>query len=196
MNLLEKFSWPKYFGEKDGKELTELLQGRVAMVPGYRFTVDQLQSLARQHKNGVSPNDVEVTFWPQMEAGTGKKRFALADYFLFAVPKQSDAPDFAWQFIVELTTRPQFAQSYAENARRVPALSSLISWAQGEEDLNIFATQAVYARRPSGVSVEVEQKIIAALHTAVLEGEKAAAAVGRVEQWLRCTLDDNKECEL
>lgn len=109
--------------------------GKAAMVFGYRKDIIEL-------KRKYPFLDIGVTAMPQ----AGANPITYADYWGFAVSRQSGAPEWAWDFILNFTTIPQNATMYVQATGLPPALRSVIGNYLNDVDLGVFARQALTAR--------------------------------------------------
>lgn len=110
--------------------------GKVAMVFGYRRDALELKRKYPFLDMGVAP----------MPAAAGANAVAWADYWGFAVSRQSRAPEWAWDFILNFTTNPQNAIMYTGVSGLPPALRSAIGNYLNDAELGVFARQALIAR--------------------------------------------------
>lgn len=109
--------------------------GKVAMVFGYRRDVLEL-------KRKYPFLDIGVTSMPGSDSGP----VAYADYWGFAVSRQSRSPEWGWDFILNFTANSQYADIYTEASGLPPALRSQIGAYLNHPDIGVFAKQALVAR--------------------------------------------------
>ncbi|MFH0890422.1 MAG: extracellular solute-binding protein [Candidatus Liptonbacteria bacterium] len=123
------------WNESLGKDYEAFLANKVAMVFGYYS--DKKELLRR------SPYlNLRVAQIPQVDQTTK----SIANYWGFAVSKQSKVPEEAWSFLVEVATSPQYAGEYMVASNLPPALKSLIEFNINDINMGIFARQALTAR--------------------------------------------------
>lgn len=109
--------------------------GKVAMVFGYRGD-------AAEMKRRYPFLDIGVAAMPQ----PGTTPVTYSGYRGFAVSRQSEFPEWAWDFVLNFTADPQNASMYVEAVGLPPALRSLIGAYLNHADLGVFARQALTAR--------------------------------------------------
>jgi len=86
--------------------------------------------------------EIGVAKAPQIKEN---KEVAVADYFGYAVSRQTRYPTIAWDFVKVLTLDSSAIRSYLENTKRPPALKSLIQEYKDDQELGVFAKQALIA---------------------------------------------------
>ena len=145
-----EYSWnARIAANSQDKELDAFVRGKVAMVPGYSFTGDQITRLIglRNGQGTITADSVGVSPLPQVyDPASANPKQALAEYFVLSVPKAT--PDAnkhaAWQLIQYLTS-PAAQTQYYQNTGKVSARRDVLQQEQQDEPARIFANQAVYA---------------------------------------------------
>lgn len=148
--------------------LESFARGETAMVFAYG---DELNSL--REKNPFL--NFRVSFAPQ-PAGA-EKSVSYANYYGLSVSKQSPVSNWAWDFIVYATTRSEVISGYLSQVNRPPALNTLISEKINDENLGVYARQALTARSWTQVdNLAIDEIISKAIHnvlTGQLDSQKA-----------------------
>jgi len=94
-----------------------------------------------------------------------------------SVSKQSLVSNWAWDFILYATTRPEVISGYLSQVNRPPALNTLISEKINDENLGVYARQALTARSWTQVdNLAIDEIISQAIHnvlTGQLDSQKA-----------------------
>ena len=132
--------------------------------------------------------DIGVAKFPQIDGdGTGEATFAR--YWGYTVSRRSRYPRLAWSFIGMLTTDVNTAEQYLARTGRPPALRSLINKYLSDEEIGIFARQALigYAwQEPDPVRVAA---VFEDMVDSILAGERprdamraARAEISRLSQ--------------
>ena len=111
------------------------MQGRVAMVFGYSYHMQQIQSKAPQVNFGV----VSI---PQVDPN---RPATSANYWIEGVSRKAAAKNYSWDFLNFITQEEQ-AKAYLERTGKPAALKSLVQQQLQNEILKPFATQATYAK--------------------------------------------------
>ena len=147
--------------------------GKVAMIFGYKRDADTLRARSPFLHFGVAPV-------PQ-RAGSDYA-VSYADYFGYAVTKQSKAQNAAWDLVNYPATDSGATAAYMNATRRPPALRSLIGQTIHDEAVGVFVRQALTAR--SWYEVD-DDKIHLLFNTAidqVLHGSRTPAQALREAQ--------------
>jgi multiple sugar transport system substrate-binding protein len=111
-------------------------EGTLAMMLSYAFQIPTIRAKGPFLDFGISP-------LPQPEGR--RDRLDYANYWGFAVSKQSRNKAASWQLIAFMTDFKN-AQSYLSKTGRPPARKDLIQRVLGEPVLGVFAKQALTAR--------------------------------------------------
>ena len=111
--------------------------GKVGMIFGYKRDADVLRAQSPFFHFGIAPV-------PQ-RAGSNLA-VSYADYWGYAVSKQSKAQAVAWDFVHYLATDPGATATYTNATSRPPALRVLIGQTINDALIGVFAKQALTAR--------------------------------------------------
>lgn len=156
--------------------LESFAREETAMVFAYKSDLDSLKSR--------SPFlNFEIAFVPK-PAGA-EKSIAYADYYGLTASRQSRVSNWAWDFIIYATTKPEVIQTYLDKTGRPPALRSLISEKINDQEFGVYARQALTARSwPQIDEIEIARifsRAIAGVLTGQLDTKKALSqAEGQV----------------
>jgi ABC-type glycerol-3-phosphate transport system substrate-binding protein len=142
--------------------LDSFASGNVAMIFGYKSDVATIKRKNPFLNFGIAPA-------PQPTGS--QKTLSYADYWGFAVSKQSKNSDWAWGFIVNLTTNSQNEKIYLEASKEPAALLSIIAERMNDPDLGVFAKQALTARSWHEADEEKTKEIFNAAIISVLNGK-------------------------
>ena len=110
--------------------------GKVAMILGYSYHLETIESLAPKLNFFVSP-------LPQIEGSAAPINFA--NYWVEVVSKKSKYVNEAWDFVQFLASADQVS-SYLKKTNKPAALRSLIAKQKDDETIGIFANQAFTAK--------------------------------------------------
>lgn len=124
------------WNENQRVALDAFTEGSVGMMFGYAETSDAIRKKNAFLRYSVAP-------LPQVDAS---KAVSYADYWGFAVSRQSKVKTQAWTFIKGLVTNEAAAQSFTTASGRPPALRSIIGKATNDSRFGTFARQALTAR--------------------------------------------------
>ncbi|MEK9154545.1 MAG: extracellular solute-binding protein [Patescibacteria group bacterium] len=166
-NFYLSFSNPQniYYTWSDNlrNSLDSFSQGQTAAIFDYSSAISIIKS-----KNPFL--NIAIAPMLQMEniEATDKKNYP--DYWGLAVSKQSKNNAWAWNFIVSSFGNPEIAEKYLEASKRPPALRSLITKYQADDNLGIFAAQALTAESWPQPDANESRKIFSDAIEAVLAG--------------------------
>lgn len=144
------FTW----NDSQPNSLTSFAEGKTAMIFNYRSAIAELKA-----KNPFL--NFGVALVPQVSGG---KNVSYPRYDGWAVSKQSKWSNWAWDFIVYLTTSADATNAYILGLLRPPALRSLIDANLQDVDFGVFAKQALIARSWHAAD---DQKIRAIMNSAL-----------------------------
>jgi len=148
--------------------LESFARGETAMIFAYKSELDSLRS-----KNPFL--DFRVAFVPQ-PAGESES-VAYANYKGLTVSKQSQVSNWAWDFIIHATTKPEVVSTYLSQVNLPPALNSLINDKINDEDLRVFVRQALTAKSwPQSDDLAIDEIFSQAIRnvlTGQLDSQKA-----------------------
>ncbi len=151
--------------------------GQTAFYLGYSYDIPLLRTAAPKL-------DFTVSKLPQIDGG---KEVNFANYWVEAVSKDTEYPDWAWDFIQYAADKEQVT-SYLNEAQKPTALRSLINGQLSDEDLGVFAEQLLLADSwYHGADVAAMEEAIKDLIDEILAGtdqpeesiEKAARVVSQ-----------------
>jgi len=146
--------------------LDSFAAGRTAMLFGYR---DALAEIKR--KNPF----VNVGIAPVPQPAGNEFRIAYPRYAGLAVPAQSRAPAWAWDFALYATTDAQANSLYLSGTSRPPALRSGVEANLADPNYHVFAEQALTARSWHQADPDVIQAAFNAAIQDVLLGRAASS---------------------
>ena len=130
----EAYSWNTDFPNS----IDSFAEGRVAMVFGYHRHVQYLEAKRAGKLN------YGIAKVPQIQA-QGRTEINYASYWIQSVTQKSQYKNEAWDFIQFLTRHNQ-AKKYSEKTKRPAALRSLIQEQLTDDELQLFANQALTAK--------------------------------------------------
>ncbi|MDD2730620.1 MAG: extracellular solute-binding protein [Candidatus Portnoybacteria bacterium] len=113
--------------------LDSFVEGQAAMMFNYAYQISVLRVRSPHLNFGVAP-------LPQI-SDTGKK-ITLANYWGQVVAKTSVNQTHAWTFLAWLI-QPENLKTYLAATGKPTSRRDLVSWQQNDQDLGIFATQAL-----------------------------------------------------
>lgn len=108
--------------------------GQAAFYLGYSYDIPLLRTAAPKL-------DFSISKLPQIDGG---REVNYANYWVEAVSKDTEFPDWAWNFVQYAADEEQVA-SYLSEAGKPTALRALINGQLSNEDLGIFAEQLLLA---------------------------------------------------
>ncbi len=109
-------------------------QGRLGIFFGYSYHIPMIKSRAPRLNFGIS----------RMLQIDGGREINFANYWVETVSAKSAYPQEAWDFI-QFASRPENVVSYLEKTGKPAALKSLLSAQMADEELKVFAEQALTA---------------------------------------------------
>jgi ABC-type glycerol-3-phosphate transport system substrate-binding protein len=146
------YSWNNFLTDINSgeNELDAFARGRVSMLIGYSFThddiVNKINVLRSRGATTINPSDIRIATIPQMfnpEVST-QKRVTYANYFAETVSRNSEHPDLAWKFLVELTSKNNL-EYYFEKTKKPTSRRDMIEEQQRDPIYGIFASQIGFA---------------------------------------------------
>ncbi|MBI2591257.1 MAG: extracellular solute-binding protein [Candidatus Brennerbacteria bacterium] len=157
----------RYYTWNDGfsNSLDAFAQGKAAMMIDYAFQIPFIRE-----KNPFL--NFAVAQAPQPV--NREKDANYANYWGFAVSKASRNPVGAWNFIVNLTTAPDIAKIYIEEAGKPPALLDLIPAYENHPKLGVFTRQILTARSWPQPDSEKVKTIFSEMIESVLTGQSSS----------------------
>ena len=145
----------------------------VAMVFGYKSDADAVRARSPFLNFAVAPV-------PQ-RAGSDAP-VGVANYWGYAVSKQSKAPAAAWDVVIYFATDPTAAANYVNASLAPPALRSLIRQTLQDLSLGVFSRQALTARSWYEADDDKIREILNAAIDRVLKGQRGPADALREAQ--------------
>lgn len=138
-----------------------LTQKKTAMIIDYASEVKKIKD-----RNPFL--NIRVAPVPQT---AGQNSTSYANFVGYAVSNQSRAPALAWDFIINMTTNENIAESYNLAAGEPPALLSLIKKYLNDPDWTVFSKQALSASSWQEVDSLVVDKILEKAINLVVSGK-------------------------
>lgn len=128
----------KYYTWNDNfhYSLDAFAEGLVGMIFNYEYNLRTLRDKNPFLRIGVAP-------LPQINP---QARVDYPNYWGLAVSRQSQAADYAWDFIIYATTHPEAISGYLSATHHPPALRTMINEKLNDPTLGVFANQALSAR--------------------------------------------------
>lgn len=153
--------------------LDSFIGGKTAMIFNYQSAALEIKKKSPFLRFVVAP----------MPQPTGSQIFVnFPKYQGLAVSKQSKVPDWAWDFILNLTTVPSLEKIYLDASGRPPALRQLIGARLEDPGFGVFVKQALTARSWYEVDAAAINKIMNGAITAVLSGQAGSEKALRQAQ--------------
>ncbi len=115
--------------------LEAFVQGRLAFFFGYSYHLPTITSRAPKLNLGIAE-------LPQI---AGNPTVNFANYWAFTVSKKSDDSDVAWN-LLNFMVQPEEMQKYLDAAERPAARRSLLPGQYEDENVGVFASQALTSR--------------------------------------------------
>lgn len=134
-------------------------QGRAAMMIGYANAKTSIIKKSPRLRFAVAP-------FPQVKNAVVKKNYA--DYWGYAVYKNSSNKDMAWQFL-HFLAEPQNSAAYVSFAQRPGSQRATIAAQQNDPQMKMFAEQAL-----SAVSwIQLDEQVIRKVFTDMIDAQIA-----------------------
>lgn len=148
----KNYSWNQYLSDPNSeeKEITTFARGKVSMILGYSNTyqqiVDEISRLSSRGLTTIDPNSVRIAMIPQVidPAVSTEKRDAYASYFAQTVARTSDNSDWAWDFLLFLTSRDSL-NHYNEKTKKPTSRRDMIEEQKDDPIYGVFAEQIGFA---------------------------------------------------
>jgi ABC-type glycerol-3-phosphate transport system substrate-binding protein len=187
------YAWNDMITKKEmgDYEVGAFASGKVAMIFGYSYTMDQIHKLIEQKRNAgkatIDPSEVKIAPVPQ---ATSKPigKISFANYYPFVVPRNSKYPKESWDLILALVDKKS-QEYYWQQAHKPTSLSSLIDTEAQDPVYQAFGIQVGYAQSlrltdPLKFSVIVKNMI-----TDVLNGGSIDVILKNATAKLQCLLN-------
>lgn len=169
----EVYCWNKNLGDS----LDMFMQGKLAFFFGYSYHLAAIRAQAPKLNFGIAK-------FPQIE---GNPPVNFANYWVETVSAKSKYSNEAWDFI-QFAAQAEQVKTYLAKVKRPTALRSLVNEQIDDQDMGIFAQQALTARSwYKGADANAAEKIFAEMiDNAVMGQDKIEnilnLAVGKVQQ--------------
>ena len=151
------YTWNDAFAHADNA----FGSGDVAMTINY----------ARDIKGLVQKNPyLDFGVYPMPQISTADP-VNYADYWGLGVSAKSPNLKYAWRFVINTTTDPEFASLYMTHSGNPPALRTLINDTLRDPKLGVFARQALTARAPFQYEVNGYRTALSRAIESVLSGQ-------------------------
>ncbi|MDP1689199.1 MAG: extracellular solute-binding protein [bacterium] len=139
-------------------------EGNTAIMFNYAYQIPAIKQ-----KNPFL--DFRIAPMPQVDIN---KPINYASYWGLTVSRQSRNPSVAWDFITFATTNKKSANAYAKETGKPPALLSLIDANLNDQDLGVFAKQALTAKSWFQIDYSAIEDIFSDIISSVLSGKLTA----------------------
>ncbi len=148
----KNYSWNEYVVDDDtgGKEVEAFAAGEVSMIIGYSYTyadiVNYINVLESNGKQAIDKNAIRVAPIPQIydPAVSTDKRVTYASYFAETVSRNSEYPDLAWDFLIELTSKKNL-EYYFDETKKPTSRRDMIEDQRSSPIYGVFADQIGFA---------------------------------------------------
>lgn len=146
--------------------LDAFAEGEAAMMIGYAYHGGTIRAKNPRLNVGVAP-------LPHVERDPAVP-LTYAGYWVFAVSRQTTAPDTAWGF-VEFLTRTDPSRQYLEKTGAPPARRDLVAELQNDPRIGVFARQSLTAANWTQADNRVVDRVFTEMADAIAAGEDTAA---------------------
>lgn len=148
----KNYSWNPYLADSnsDEKEITTFARGKVSMVIGYsnmyEQIVDEISELQSKGLSTINSDSIRITTIPQIidPAVSTEKRDAYAHYFAETVARTSENPEWAWDFLLFLTSKDSLTH-YNEKTHKPTSRRDMIEEQQDDPIYGVYAEQIGFA---------------------------------------------------
>lgn len=142
------YSWNEYIvdDDTDGMEIEAFAAGKVSMIVGFSYTRDailnQISLLNSRGEKSIDKSDIRIAQIPQLydPKVSSQKRVTYGSYFAETVSRNSQYPEIAWDFLLELTSKENLAQ-YFEETHKPTSRRDMIEDQKKDANYGIFASQ-------------------------------------------------------
>lgn len=153
------------------------VNGQAAMFFGYSYHIPYILAAAPKL-------NYAIVKMPQIAGG---RQVNVANYWVNGVAKNSDEPDYAWDF-VEYASSADQAAKYLAKSKKPTARRGLINTQLNDENMGPFAEQVLTAQSwYKGRDSEAMEKAINDLSDSILAGQDPKDALARSVQIVRQT---------
>jgi len=146
------YSWNEFIVDDDSleKEVEAFAHGKVSMIVGFGYTyediVNQISLLKAKGLSTIDEGDIRIAPIPQLlDPDVSKeKRVTYSNYFAETVSRNSERPDIAWDFLLELTKKENL-DYYFQKTHKPTSRRDMIEDQKKDPIYGIFASQIGYA---------------------------------------------------
>ncbi|MBU0636870.1 MAG: extracellular solute-binding protein [Patescibacteria group bacterium] len=155
----EVYSW----NENLGNALDVFTQGKLALMFGYSYYLQQIRSQSPKLNFGIAK-------LPQIEGNSHSINFA--NYWVETVSNKSKNADVAWDFI-QFAASAEQVKSYLSATKRPTALRALITEQLEDMDIGVFAEQSLTAKNwYKGADADATEAIIGNMINSLVAGQE------------------------
>lgn len=148
----KNYSWNQFMADPDSeeKDVEAFAKGDVSMIVGYGYLYDELKNeinvLKADGDATIDPAVIKVAPIPQLvDPDVSKqKRVAYANYFAETVSRNSEQPNLAWDFLLEVTKKENLAY-YFDKTHKPTSRRDLIEEQSADPVYGVFASQVGFA---------------------------------------------------
>lgn len=187
------YSWNELITKKEAgeEEIGAFASGKVAMIFGYSYTLEQIKDSIKSKKDRgkqtISEDDVGITVIPQVTDKVG--RVAFASYYPFVVTNTSQYKDEAWDLILDLVDE-KAQELYFSKAHKPTSRPAMIDRQSPDPVYGIFALQASYAQSLKLVDPFRAREIFNQMISDVVNGRSdVRKSISDANTKLQCLLD-------
>lgn len=146
------YSWNEFIvsDESDEKEFEAFAKGEVSMVVGYAYSyeeiMNQIDLLNSKSESHIDKDAVRIAPIPQLyDPDVSKeKRVTYASYFAETVSHNSEYPDIAWDFLIELTAKKNL-EHYFDKVHKPTSRRDMIEDQKQDPIYGVFAAQVGFS---------------------------------------------------
>lgn len=143
----ENYCWNESITRNNSaQEVDAFARGKVAMIFGYSYLYEdiknQIKEVNKRGETGISFADVKIALMPQADENT---QITLANYFPYAVSRNSQNAEEAWKFLLYLTEEGNLRE-YNRQTNRPTSVRSLVEEQSLDKTYGVFAKQSEYAQ--------------------------------------------------
>jgi ABC-type glycerol-3-phosphate transport system substrate-binding protein len=193
----KNYSWNPYLADANSeeKEITTFARGKVSMVIGYsnmyEQIIDQISELQARGLSTIDPDSIRIATIPQVidPAVSTEKRDAYAHYFTETVARTSENPEWAWDFLLFLTSRDSLSHYY-DQTRKPTSRRDMIEEQQDDPIYGVFAEQIGFAESIPIYDEEEYAEVIKKAINAVLATKSPQDAMKIAQEEINAILPD------
>ncbi len=160
-NRFKYYSWSEFLAHSETKykNFETFAKGDVSMIFGYANDLKTIKEVInkqrRSRQKTILEKNVRVTFFPQVnDPSLGGVRKIIARVHALAVPKNTNKPKLAWNFL-KFAIRKENLQSFFDETSLPTPRVDMIKEQETNPKVGVFVRQAKYARAniyPKGIS--------------------------------------------